>query len=177
MSRTELASVRGSPSGGLPRHLRSKVDVEDLNQEAWVRALEARPDLATWPDGEARAYLRRVFDAVLIDTLRRYDRGLRRAGRERSLGGEVGGPAGGPAAEQSSPSQRASRAEQDERLAEALAALPEPQREAIRLHRFLGLSIRETAEAMALPSVASAAGHLRRGLEALRERLLWPDGS
>jgi RNA polymerase sigma-70 factor (ECF subfamily) len=74
------------------------------------------------------------------------------------------------AAEGSSPSQHAVRNEQLLRVADALAALPEAQREAVVLHYWQNLALTEVAVQMGR-TPASVAGLLQRGLKALRQLL------
>jgi RNA polymerase sigma-70 factor (ECF subfamily) len=71
------------------------------------------------------------------------------------------------AAEQSSPSQQAMRNEQMLRLADALSALPESQREAVVLHYWEEMPLTDVAAQMGR-SPASVAGLLQRGLKTLR---------
>ena len=74
------------------------------------------------------------------------------------------------AADQTSPSQAAERNEELLRLADALAALPEPQREVVVLKHLRGWELQRIAGHIGrtVPAVASL---LRRGLEELRHRL------
>jgi RNA polymerase sigma factor (sigma-70 family) len=73
-------------------------------------------------------------------------------------------------AEQSSPSQQAERHERAVRLAEALAALPENQREAVVLRHWHGYSLVEIGERLGC-TTAAVTGLLHRGLRNLRQRL------
>jgi RNA polymerase sigma-70 factor (ECF subfamily) len=75
------------------------------------------------------------------------------------------------AAAQSSPSQRAVRNEDLLRLADALARLPESQRQALVLHHLQGFSLKETALTLGRAD-AAVAGLLHRGLKLLRELML-----
>jgi RNA polymerase sigma-70 factor (ECF subfamily) len=103
-----------------------------------------------------------------------YDRDRRAVDPERSLEADLdrsaSGLAGWLAADQTSPSQAAVRDEELLRLADALAALPEPMREVVVLKHLRGCTLREIAERIGrtVPAVASL---LRRGLEELRHRL------
>ena len=72
------------------------------------------------------------------------------------------------AAEQSSPSQQAERNEQALRLAEALAQLPEAQREALILQHWQGWSLSEIGQQMGR-STEAVAGLIKRGLKQLRQ--------
>jgi RNA polymerase sigma-70 factor, ECF subfamily len=77
------------------------------------------------------------------------------------------------AADQTSPSEAADAHDRAAALAEAVAELPDDQREVVLAKHCLGLSLAEIAERTGR-TPASVAGLLRRGLQALRERL---DGS
>ena len=77
------------------------------------------------------------------------------------------------AAEQSSPSQQARRHEQAVHLADALAKLPEAQREALVLQNWHGWSLAEIGEHMDR-SPAAVAGLIKRGLGQLRGLLEEP---
>ena len=79
--------------------------------------------------------------------------------------------AGWLAAEQTSPSLAAQRNEELLRLADALAELPEPQREVVILKHCRGQTLQQIADHLD-KSVPSAASLLRRGLEALRQQLV-----
>jgi RNA polymerase sigma-70 factor (ECF subfamily) len=68
----------------------------------------------------------------------------------------------------SSPSQQAARNEDLLRLADAVAQLPEAQREAVVLHHLQGCSLTETARRLGRTD-AAVAGLLHRGLKRLRE--------
>jgi RNA polymerase sigma-70 factor (ECF subfamily) len=74
------------------------------------------------------------------------------------------------AIDQSSPSQGAHREDRAVLLADALAELPEAQREAVVLRHWHGRTLAETATHMNR-TPASVVGLLQRGLKALRERL------
>ena len=74
------------------------------------------------------------------------------------------------AADQTSPSQAAERNEELLRLADALTALPEPQREVVVLKHLRGQTLQQIAEHIGR-SVPAVAALLRRGLAELRLRL------
>ena len=103
-----------------------------------------------------------------------------RALLERSLEADLGRSSSGladwVAADQTSPSLAAARNEELLRLADALAELPEPQREVVILKHCRGQTLQQIADQLgrSVPSVASL---LRRGLEALRHRLSPPETS
>jgi len=155
----------------LDARLRGKLDPSDLVQQTLLRACAAWPNqspenLATW--------LRKILARTLADTVKHYHRDRRDVDLERSLQADLDRSsislAGGLAADQTSPSQAAQRNEELLRLADALAELPEPQREVVLLKHCRGKTLQEIADQLGrtVPSVASL---LRRGLEALRHRL------
>ncbi len=74
------------------------------------------------------------------------------------------------AADQTSPSQKAIRHEQLIRLADALAQLPDDQRQSVELRHLHGLATAEIAQRMNR-SVAAVGWLLQRGLRALRGSL------
>ena len=69
-----------------------------------------------------------------------------------------------------SPSRSVARAEEVTRLAEALAALPDDQRQAVEMHHLEGLRFAEIAARMGR-SKTSVAGLVFRGVRALKARL------
>jgi len=74
------------------------------------------------------------------------------------------------AADQSSPSERASRNEELLRLEQALAALPEMQRQAVVLRHFHGWTLAEISRHLER-SPPAVAGLLHRGLDRLHQLL------
>src|SRR5262249_59999270 len=74
------------------------------------------------------------------------------------------------AAEQSSPSQQVERQERAVRLAEALASLPENQREAVVLRHWHGCSLIEIGERLGC-TTAAVTRLLHRGLPKVRPQL------
>ena len=72
--------------------------------------------------------------------------------------------------DQTSPSLRADRNEQMLRLADAVAALPEAQREAVTLHHLQGWPLADVARHLNR-TPAAVMGLLHRGLKQLRSRL------
>ena len=74
------------------------------------------------------------------------------------------------AAVQTSPSQQVSREEELVAMADALAQLPEAQREAVILHHLQGATLVEVATQLQRTE-AAVAGLLHRGMKQLRELL------
>ena len=71
------------------------------------------------------------------------------------------------AAVQTSPSQKVSREEELVAMADALAKLPDAQREAVVLHHLQGATLAEVADQLQR-SEAAVAGLLHRGMKQLR---------
>lgn len=125
----------------MPGWLRGKLDPTDLVQQTLLEAVNA-DGLAGRPDHEVLAYLRRALAHNLIDATRKHApaRGEWAAVGESSLR-----LADWLAAEQTSPSERADRNERFERLAVALAELPDAQRVAVELRYLHGLKVTDIA--------------------------------
>jgi RNA polymerase sigma-70 factor (ECF subfamily) len=156
--------------------LTGKVDLSGVVQQTLYEAVQLLQR-----DGEGNAIaplLRRVLANNLADEARKAHALKRDAGRERSLEEALRQSSARLqaflAAEQPSPSGRAERLEDLARLASALDALPEAQRQAIELHYLQGCSLEEAAHRLNRTKPA-VAGLLHRGLEALRGRLNPPE--
>lgn len=161
-----LARYRGYLSL-LARHdvsprLQALIDVSGVVQQTLLDAHQSPPRART--EAETAAWLRAIFRHNLADEVRRREARKRASHRERPL--DLGDPPAG----YSSPSQRAIRAEELMRLAEAVKLLPDAQRRAVELHHLEGRSLAEIAETLGATKPA-VAGLLHRGLKALRARL------
>src|SRR5262249_44533061 len=127
-------------------------------------------------EGEAArtAWLRQVLAHNLADAVRAYGQAKRDVARERALEEALHASSARMeawlAAEQSSPSQRAQRQEQAVQLADALAKLPELNREALVLHYCEGWPLADIARHLGRTS-AAVAGLLKRGLRQIRVEL------
>ena len=120
------------------------------------------------------AWLRQILARNLANVVRDLTRGKRDVRKEQALQKDLDASAskleGWLAADQSSPSQQAERHEGALRLAEALAQLPETQRDAVLLRHFEGLALAEIAEQLEC-TTAAVTGLLQRGLKNLRKSL------
>jgi RNA polymerase sigma-70 factor (ECF subfamily) len=132
------------------RRLRSKFDVDDLLQEAFLRAHQAIVRFRGATEEEFLAWLRGILAHVLANQVRRYRGTRRRDPRlERALESELersseelGRALAAPA---SSPSQLVMRHERAVRIAEALERLAPAAREVVLLRHFQELSFPEIA--------------------------------
>jgi RNA polymerase sigma-70 factor, ECF subfamily len=163
-----LARVRLDPM------VRAKVGASDVVQQT---LLEAHRDLAQLRGrtvGEQAAWLRQILARNLANVLRDLRRDKRDVAREQPLQAALDESASRLeawlAAEQSSLSQQVERHERAVRLAEALAALPENQREAVVLRHWHGHSLVEIGERLGV-TTAAVTGLLHRGLRNLRKQL------
>lgn len=158
----------------LDARLRGKLDPADVVQQVLLRAHAAHHTLRGDGTPVLLAWLRKILAHTLADAAKHYDRDCRDVDRERSLEADLdrsaSGLAGWLAADQTSPSRRAERNEEHLRLAEALAALPQNQREVVTRKHLLGHPLQQIADdtGRTVPAVVSL---LRRGLAALRENL------
>jgi RNA polymerase sigma-70 factor, ECF subfamily len=163
-----LARVRLDPI------VRAKVGASDVVQQTM---LEAHRDLAQFRGrtaGEQAAWLRHILARNLANVLRDLRRDKGDVAREQPLQAALDESASRLelwlAAEQSSPSQQAEWHERAVRLAEALATLPENQREAVVLRHWHGCSLVEIGERLGC-TTAAVTGLLHRGLRNLRKQL------
>jgi RNA polymerase sigma-70 factor (ECF subfamily) len=154
--------------------LRGKVDPSDLVQQALLRAHQARAQFRGTTPAEWKAWLRQILARTMANACRDLARGKRDVALERSLQAAVDDSSARLEAwliaEQASPSQQAEHQEQLVRLTEALARLPDVQREAVLLKHCQGWSLAEIAAHLGRTR-AAVASLLRRGLGQLREQL------
>jgi RNA polymerase sigma-70 factor (ECF subfamily) len=158
--------------------LAGKLDPSDVVQQTLLRANQALGTFQLRSEGELAVWLRKILANQLANALRDLGRQRRDAGRERSLEAVLERSSARLeaflAADQSSPSERADRNEQILRLASALAALPEAQRDAVSLHYLRGHSLAEIGAQLGR-TPAAVSGLLHRGLQALRRALDEPE--
>jgi RNA polymerase sigma-70 factor (ECF subfamily) len=163
-----LARVRLDPM------VRAKVGASDVVQQTLLEAHRDRDQFRGRTVEEQAAWLRAVLARNLANVLRDLRRDKRDVAREQPLQAALDESAvrleSWLAAGQSSPSQQAERHERAVRLAEALAALPENQREAVVLRHWHGLSLAEIAARLGC-TTAAVTGLLHRGLRKLRQQL------
>jgi RNA polymerase sigma-70 factor (ECF subfamily) len=158
--------------------LRNKIDLSGVVQETLLEACQADPPLHALEAGQRAAWLRRALAHNLADQVRRLSAGKRDVQRERSLEAALDESAsrikGWLAAQQSSPSQQVQRHERMAELMQALAELPEAQREALVLRHCEGWSLADISQHLNR-TPAAVAGLLKRGLQQLRRYLREPE--
>jgi RNA polymerase sigma-70 factor (ECF subfamily) len=163
-----LARVQLAP------RLQGKLDASDVVQQTLLEAYQKRDQFRGHSDGEWLAWLRQILAHNLADAVRAFGQAKRNVARERSLEDALVQSSvrleSWLAAEQSSPSQHAQRHERAIHLADALATLPEAQRQALELRYWQGWSLAQIAEHLGR-SHEAVAGLLKRGLQQLRTQL------
>jgi RNA polymerase sigma-70 factor, ECF subfamily len=154
--------------------VRGRVDEADIVQ---ITFMEAQRDLHAFRGEhieELLGWLRHILRNNVSSAHQKHLYTQKRsAGREVSNSPSDSGPAITDMApsETTSPSQRVIKDEAAVFLANCLEGLPETQREALRLRYVEGCSLKEIAERMEKSEMA-AAGLLKRGLQALRSRMI-----
>jgi len=154
--------------------LASKLDASDLVQQTMLQAHAAREQFRGQSPEELAGWLRQILTRTLANSLRSLGQARRDVRAERSLEADVDASCSRLdawlSADQTSPSEAAGAHERAAALAEAVAQLPDDQREVVLAKHCLGMSLAEIAGQTGR-TPASVAGLLRRGLQALRERL------
>jgi RNA polymerase sigma-70 factor (ECF subfamily) len=152
----------------------ARFDPSDVVQQTLLEAWQEGERFRGQTDAERAAWLRQVLAHNLADALRAQDRDCRDVRREQSLqaGLDQSSAQLGQflADHHSSPSRRLAREEQAVLLAEALAQLPEAQREALVLQYWHRWTLAQIGEHLQR-TPAAVAGLLKRGLHRLRELL------
>ena len=158
----------------LDRKLQAKLDASDVVQQTMLEAHQALESFRGESVTAQAAWLRQILARNLANAVRDLTRDKRDVKRERSLHASLDESASHLeewlAADQSSPSQQAERHERALLLAQALAELPDQQREAVVLRHFHGCSLAEIAETLET-TTAAVTGLLHRGLKNLRKSL------
>jgi RNA polymerase sigma-70 factor (ECF subfamily) len=154
--------------------LRAKLDASDVVQQTLLEAHQALASFRGDDLAAQAAWLRQILARNLANAVRDLTRARRDVRKERSLQAALDNSAckleGWLAAGQSSPSQKLVRHERALQLAEALAQLPETQREAVVLRHFQGLALEDIAAQLGC-TTAAVTGLLQRGLKNLRRSL------
>ncbi len=127
---------------------------EDIEQQAWLTALERPPK----HEGNLRSWWTSVVRSVA-------GKGRREEANRRTRESRVARAEG--AKDQATPDELAERMDTFKRLSAAVINLPEPYGSAIYLRYFEELKVREVAERQGV-SADTAQTHINRGLEKLR---------
>src|SRR5262245_6290221 len=166
----QRAGLRRLAERQLKGRIAARVDASDLTQQAFLEAYRSFPQFAGRDVRELLAWLQGILDHKVAGAIR--DHALlqkRNVGREQSMDDSRGGES--PLREEldadiTSPSQKAIRGEDADRLSRALAALPDDQREAVRLRHLEGWALADIAARLGRTPAATA-GLIKRGMKAL----------
>ena len=170
----QRAGLHRLAEGQLEGRIAVRVDASDVLQQTFLEAYRCFPQFAGRDVREFGAWLRGILDHKVAGAIRDHTLLQKRdLGRERSMDDSRGG---GPTWKQdldanlTSPSQKAIRGEEAERMSDALAALPKDQREAVRLRHLEGWALADIARHFGRTPTATA-GLIKRGMKALRHHL------
>jgi RNA polymerase sigma-70 factor (ECF subfamily) len=155
------------------QRLQGKVDAQDLVQETFLKAHRHFDQFRGASEREWTAWLRQILATTAANMVRHYLGSKGRDPRlERTLAEAFDHSSrcleAGLALPHSTPSQQAMRREQSVLLADALARLPDDQREAVILRHLEALGFAEVSARMGR-SVESVKKLWARGLAKLRE--------
>lgn len=149
----------GQVKGFLIHMLGSLEEAEDLTQDTFVQVYSKAGSYQ--PEGKFQSWLFRIAGNYARSRLRR-----RKVIGWVSFNPDLHDRAG----KSSDPAQDLETADNTARLREAVARLPERQKQALVLHRFQGMKYREVAEVMntTVPGVESL---IQRGMAGLKKEL------
>jgi RNA polymerase sigma-70 factor (ECF subfamily) len=154
--------------------LRGKAGWSDIIQKTLVDAWKTLERIEAMESQDQKRWLRRVLLNNLKDEIDHFLAQIRDVRRERSLEEAAQGSSlrlgSWIAAEQSTPSEKAIKHEEQLRLVEALARLPQRQREAVILKHYHGWKLAQIADHLG-ETIGVIAGLHARGLAKLREYL------
>lgn len=162
---TLYARHKGGVFGLCLRSVKTRGEAEELFQDVWMRAIEARTRYR--PTAKFSTWLYTIAHHRLIDHWRTKGLALVSLDAHDEDDAPAIDPPAGPGAE---PHEIAVAVETRDRLAAALAALPVAQREAFLLHAEGGLSVPEIAQATGTNEEA-AKSRLRYAMNKLREAI------
>lgn len=158
----------------LDPRLRGKLDASDVVQQTLLEAHRGSEQLRAQSEPEMVGWLRKILAHNLSDAVRSFRREKRDVAREQSVNAALNQSSARLEAwidsEQSTPSQKVIRREETLQLADALAQLPDSQRDALVLKNWHGWSVAQIARHMERTPEA-VAGLLKRGLGSLRKKL------
>jgi RNA polymerase sigma-70 factor (ECF subfamily) len=170
----QRAALRRLAEGRLGERIEVRVDASDVIQQTFLEAHRSFQQFAGQDARELAAWLHGILDHKVAGAVRDHTLLQKRdVRRERSMDDSHGGKA--PLKQQlnaghSSPSQKAIRGEEEQRLFEALTSLPADQSEAVRLRHLEGWALADIARHLGR-SPAATAGLIKRGMQTLRRRL------
>ena len=154
----------------LDPRLRPRFGFSDVIQVALVKASRALTAITALDEPAQKAWLRKILLNTLRDEIAGHRARRRDVALERPLEASSSRVSDWLALEESSPSERLIEQEESLRLLDALARLPERQREALILQRWHDWKLAEIAAHLGCTTGVVAGLHAR-GLAKLRELL------
>jgi RNA polymerase sigma-70 factor (ECF subfamily) len=152
----------------------AKIGASDMVQQAMLQAVQGLGGFRGSTEAEFRGWLRQILARHLCHLDRDLHRDKRDIRREQSMEQKLAKSSmrleGLLAGDVATPSQNVALGEHVIQLADAIDALPESQRDAVRLHYLEGMKLSEVAEQLD-KTTGAVAGLLHRGMKALRENL------
>lgn len=152
----------------------SRVDASDVVQQTFLEAHRHFGQFLGQDSPELEAWLGRLLDNTVAKTIRGHSLTQKRDIRREQAPSQPCDSSTTPREEHlgslTTPSERAMRGEDLQRVTQALACLPEDQRAAVRLRHLEGKSLQQIAEQLGR-SVTATAGLIKRGMKALRTHL------
>ena len=149
--------VRWVVRSRLNRGLRQRIDSGDILQQVFAKVVRIYDRFQVEDEASLIGWMARIAERQVQDETDRHTADKRNLGREVSLGaGDDEGPELDPAAEEETPSGVFARVEEQERLSDAIAELPETYRELILCRDYIGMSWDQVAEQTGRPSAAAA---------------------
>lgn len=152
---------------GLDQKLRAKVDLSGIVQQTLLEAHQAWNEVAEQPTDRQAAWIRRILLHNLTDEARKWLTAARNVDLERALDQSSSQFTGLLAATHSTPSLQLQNQEDLARMADALLALPDDQRQAMEMHHLRGMPLADVALALKR-SKGAVAALLYRGMQQLR---------
>lgn len=154
--------------------VRARVGFSDVVQETMLEAYKDLDRIAGMSEPDRRRWLARMLVNNLKDQVDHHRAGCRDVGRDRPVDGELdassGRLEGWLAADSAPPDDRAADNERAGRVLEAIAQLPDREREALVLQRYHGWKLREIAAHLGC-TTGTVAGLHARALAGLRKLL------
>lgn len=150
------------------RYRRLLGDSDDAAQDALLVAFSKLDRFDPEQGGSFGGWLLRIAELEILVRLRAERTQKRGSGQVGHLESQANFS---PEAGEPTPSQYARGHELEERLQECMEQMPEKEREALRLKRYLGLSHEEIRVELGLPSAGAARALLSRALARLAELL------
>jgi RNA polymerase sigma-70 factor (ECF subfamily) len=171
----EYASLRSFVHERLPTRLRSLVDPDDVVQQVVLKAVQGVAGLESHSVEAFRAWLLRIAERQVLDTISSHDRvkrggGLRRLPAHPSSVSSRYQPLARLVARDETPSRQMGRSEIAHAIQQAMLQLPTPQRNAMRLHDLEGQTVTQVGVALAR-SPGAVRGMLQRARLTLRHAL------